>query len=35
MQKNQKQKILLEYVSANPTGDLHIGHARNAAVVIH
>ncbi|MBI5975113.1 arginine--tRNA ligase [Staphylococcus canis] len=25
-------KILLEYVSANPTGDLHIGHARNAAV---
>ena len=32
MQKNQKQKILLEYVSANPTGDLHIGHARNAAV---
>ncbi|WP_367019697.1 arginine--tRNA ligase [Staphylococcus capitis] len=24
--------ILLEYVSANPTGDLHIGHARNAAV---
>ena len=32
MRKNQKQKILLEYVSANPTGDLHIGHARNAAV---
>ena len=29
MQKNQKQKILLEYVSTNPTGDLHIGHARN------
>lgn len=26
------EKILLEYVSANPTGDLHIGHARNAAV---
>lgn len=25
-------KILIEYVSANPTGDLHIGHARNAAV---
>lgn len=22
----------MEYVSANPTGDLHIGHARNAAV---
>lgn len=29
--KNGKN-ILLEYVSANPTGDLHIGHARNAAV---
>lgn len=26
------QNVLLEYVSANPTGDLHIGHARNAAV---
>ncbi|WP_210140945.1 arginine--tRNA ligase [Staphylococcus sp. GDX8P113P-2] len=26
------ENILLEYVSANPTGDLHIGHARNAAV---
>lgn len=26
------QKVLLEYVSANPTGDLHIGHARNGAV---
>ncbi|WP_336878369.1 arginine--tRNA ligase [Staphylococcus nepalensis] len=26
------ESILLEYVSANPTGDLHIGHARNAAV---
>ncbi|AVP35740.1 arginine--tRNA ligase [Staphylococcus felis] len=25
-------KTLIEYVSANPTGDLHIGHARNAAV---
>ena len=25
-------KVLLEYVSANPTGPLHIGHARNAAV---
>ncbi|WP_192946932.1 arginine--tRNA ligase [Staphylococcus cohnii] len=30
-EKNGKN-ILLEYVSANPTGDLHIGHARNAAV---
>ena len=26
------KNVLLEYVSANPTGDLHIGHARNAAV---
>ncbi len=25
-------KALLEYVSANPTGPLHVGHARNAAV---
>ncbi|GGB11865.1 arginine--tRNA ligase [Macrococcus hajekii] len=32
-QTDKKAKnILLEYVSANPTGDLHIGHARNAAV---
>lgn len=30
--EQKKEKILLEYVSANPTGDLHIGHARNAAV---
>lgn len=28
--ENQNQKILLEYVSANPTGPLHIGHARGA-----
>ncbi len=28
--KNTKEKILLEYVSANPTGPLHIGHARGA-----
>lgn len=28
----KNEKILVEYVSANPTGDLHIGHARNAAV---
>lgn len=28
----KQEKILLEYVSANPTGDLHVGHARNAAV---
>ncbi|MBF0715157.1 arginine--tRNA ligase [Gemelliphila palaticanis] len=26
------EKVLLEYVSANPTGDLHVGHARNGAV---
>lgn len=26
------ERILVEYVSANPTGSLHIGHARNAAV---
>ena len=25
------KKILVEWVSANPTGDLHVGHARNAA----
>ena len=24
-------KIMVEYVSANPTGDLHLGHARGAA----
>lgn len=29
---NSKERVLVEYVSANPTGDLHIGHARNAAV---
>ena len=28
----KKGKILLEYVSANPTGFLHLGHLRNAAV---
>ena len=26
------QKVLLEYVSANPTGPLHIGHGRGAAL---
>ncbi len=30
--KLKKMKINYEYVSANPTGDLHIGHARNAIV---
>jgi arginyl-tRNA synthetase len=28
----QGQKIQVEFVSANPTGDLHLGHARGAAV---
>ena len=27
----QGKKILVEYVSANPTGQLHVGHARGAA----
>jgi arginyl-tRNA synthetase len=26
-----KEKVIVEYVSANPTGTLHIGHARGAA----
>lgn len=26
-----KKKVLVEWISANPTGDLHCGHARNAA----
>lgn len=29
-EEDKAQKILLEYVSANPTGPLHIGHARGA-----
>ncbi len=28
--ENKNEKVLLEYVSANPTGPLHIGHARGA-----
>ena len=28
--KSKNEKILLEFVSANPTGPLHIGHARGA-----
>ncbi|MFJ7977789.1 arginine--tRNA ligase [Peribacillus sp. NPDC096379] len=28
----KKQKVQVEFVSANPTGDLHLGHARGAAV---
>ena len=30
--ENKKTKIDLEFVSANPTGDLHVGHARGAAI---
>ncbi|MCG3204792.1 MAG: Arginine--tRNA ligase [Elusimicrobia bacterium] len=29
---NDRQKILLEFVSANPTGPLHVGHGRGAAL---
>src|SRR3972149_3474253 len=28
----RRKKVLVEFVSANPTGYLHMGHARNAAV---
>ncbi len=28
----KREKILIEYVSANPTGPLHLGHGRGAAV---
>ena len=30
--KTKKQKINVEFVSANPTGDLHVGTARGAAI---
>ncbi|MDR0401514.1 MAG: arginine--tRNA ligase [Endomicrobium sp.] len=30
--KNSNEKILIEFVSANPTGPLHIGHGRGAAI---
>jgi len=30
--KSNGKKILLEYVSANPTGDLHLGHGRQAVL---
>lgn len=30
--QGQRQRILVEYVSANPTGPLHVGHGRGAAV---
>ena len=29
--KENYEKVLVEYVSANPTGQLHVGHARGAA----
>lgn len=28
----KEQKVLVEFVSANPTGPLHVGHARQAAL---
>src|ERR671921_476497 len=27
----ERERILVEFVSANPTGPMHVGHARNAA----
>jgi arginyl-tRNA synthetase len=27
----QRERVLIEFVSANPTGPMHVGHARNAA----
>jgi arginyl-tRNA synthetase len=30
--QDKPQKVLLEFVSANPTGPLHVGHGRGAAV---
>lgn len=32
LKKQQEEKIQVEYVSANPTGPLHVGHGRGAAV---
>ena len=31
-QNGQRQKVQVEFVSANPTGPLHVGHGRGAAV---
>lgn len=31
-QSQQGQKVMVEFVSANPTGPLHVGHARQAAL---
>lgn len=28
----EKERVLIEFVSANPTGDLHLGHGRGAAI---
>jgi arginyl-tRNA synthetase len=30
--KNSKDKVIIEFISANPTGPLHIGHGRGAAI---
>ena len=30
-ESGKNKKVLVEYVSANPTGDLHLGHAKGAA----
>ena len=30
--QKSREKILVEFVSANPTGDLHIGHGRQAVI---
>lgn len=30
--ENNKEKIMVEFVSSNPTGPLHIGHGRGAAI---
>ncbi len=32
MQAAHGQKVMVEFVSANPTGPLHVGHGRNAAL---
>ncbi|MDR0890761.1 MAG: arginine--tRNA ligase [Endomicrobium sp.] len=30
--KNSREKVIIEFISANPTGPLHIGHGRGAAI---
>ena len=32
--KQETPRIQVEYVSANPTGPLHVGHGRGAALVV-